>query len=142
MSAEPQHPALRDAWWAFLEARFTDRATLAAGLAELDAPALVSLAAHVIVARNLVRARDQGPEIEGQRLNPLATEELTEWIVGKGRASWRSCLGAPDALLARLYARFLEASSPQLLGEIFHAYTARGAGDLNDAVDAYLAADA
>ena len=49
---------------------------------------------------------------------------------------------APDALLARLYARFLEASSPQLLGEIFHAYTARGAGDLNDAVDAYLAADA
>ena len=46
--------------------------------------------------------------------------------------------GADDLRLAALYAEYLDASTPQILGEAFFSYAERFGDDMNEALDAYL----
>ena len=46
--------------------------------------------------------------------------------------------GADDLRLAALYTEYLDASTPQILGEAFFSYAERFGDDMNEALDAYL----
>ena len=129
---------IQDRFWDLIEAHGSSRTTLRAALDALDARDLLAFAGHVVVARNTVRDRARGPIVEGVRLTPVTTEDLTEWIVGRGRDFWARARGADDLRLAALYTEYLDASTPQILGEAFFSYAERFGDDMNEALDAYL----
>lgn len=132
------HPALQSKYWALLDDAGADRDALPKALAALPPRDLVAFAAHVIVARNLVRHRDRPPVVDGVALDSLTLEDLTGWIVGKGEAAFTEAVGASDERLAALYAMYLDETTPDALQEIWRAYERRADDDLNDAVDRYL----
>jgi len=131
---------IQDRFWDLIEGNFPDRALLRAALDGLDRNDLVAFAGHVIVARNLVCPRDRGPPVGPQqiRLSPVSTEDLTEWVVGRGREFWKLHRRADEAKLRALHTEFQDQSTPQLVGEAFHSFGDRFEGDMNAAVDAYL----
>ncbi|MBI4820700.1 MAG: hypothetical protein HY791_30830 [Deltaproteobacteria bacterium] len=131
------HPAIQPHHWDLIERTWPDRARLRAALDELPQDELASFAAHVIVARNLVRDRTNGSVGRGEPLSAMTIEDLTEWVVGHGRLFWTESVDADDRRLGLLFEEYLDESTPSLLGEAFASF-GRFSGDLNDAVDAHL----
>lgn len=76
MAEAPSHPALTDEAWAFLEAYFDSRPTLAEGLEGLDTPELARL--FTSPARGLMQA--------GLRLAPSALWLTAGHFSGRGLA--------------------------------------------------------
>lgn len=132
---------VQDRFWDLIEQTFPDREALRSAIDALSRDDLVAFAGHVVVARNLICENTMGPR-QGpahERLTPVATEELTEWVVARGRAFWKVNRRADESTLSSLYREYLDQSTPQVLGEAFHSYSERFGDDLNTAVDAYLA---
>lgn len=78
-----------------------DKAALAQRLSELDAEALLELAADVVDASADVRPSWEGPldRRGGYCWSEDSTEDLTDWVVAQGEVFWRAAVGASDEQL-------------------------------------------
>ena len=154
----PCDPADADLLWRVIEQSDHDEARLAAQLAALDRETLLTLAAQALDARFEVRAPWEGPFVPsvGGCLAADGTEDLTDWVVGPGRAAWLELVGADDAGLVaafeRMHAQTRDAGLPgtwrphastSVQGHLYAAYTERFGDDFHEALDSFVdAADA
>ncbi|PCC71089.1 hypothetical protein SAMN02745121_04948 [Nannocystis exedens] len=124
-----------------------DGAALARRLTDLDAEALLELAADVVDASADVRSSWEGPlDASGKYYwSEDSTEDLTGWIVAQGEAFWRAAVGASDEQLMALAPEYhreradgrsarWNGRTPHLGGLVHAAYTARFA-DVEDYFD-------
>ncbi|WAS90502.1 hypothetical protein [Nannocystis punicea] len=121
-----------------------DGAALARRLNELDAEALLELAADVVDASADVRVSWEGPldPRGGFCWSEDSTEDLTGWVVAQGEAFWRAAVGASDEQLMALVPEYdreradgrsarWDGRTPHLRGLVYGAYRRRFAEDEN-----------